>query len=178
MATILCPHCGKRIPGKSKICPHCGQKVHDSPLGEPIDFSDSSNIKKIITLVVISAILISIIVTFTTKKARYEAGEKRKTEYQAKKPEPPKQSHKVRNKTRGKYPACISEDLLDQFTSAMNQKDNRSIKYLLNHGCIITKPGVPISVLDLGMMGVSKIRAYTDDGNAVVLYTFSENVFY
>jgi hypothetical protein len=75
---------------------------------------------------------------------------------------------------KGEYGACLSEDLFDQLTSAAVKKDERAFQYLLKNGCIITKAGIQISVLDTSW-GKAKVRAYVGD-SAVVLWTNTENI--
>ena len=75
---------------------------------------------------------------------------------------------------KGGYGACVREDLFDQLTTAAVKKDERAFQYLLKHGCIITKAGIEISVLDRSW-GTAKVRAYV--GNSVIiLWTNSENI--
>ncbi len=77
---------------------------------------------------------------------------------------------------KGGYGACISEDLFDQLTSAMVSNDNNELNYLLENGCIVTKPGINVTVLDISLLsGVSKVRAHIGN-NAVILWTNSENI--
>jgi len=76
---------------------------------------------------------------------------------------------------KGGYGACLSEDLFDQFTSAAVKKDERAFQYLLKNGCIITKAGIQVSVLDRTWTGTAKVRAYVGD-SAVVLWTNIENI--
>lgn len=76
---------------------------------------------------------------------------------------------------KGDYGACVSEDLFDQFISASVKKDEQAFQYLLKHGCIITKAGIKISVLDRTWTGTAKVRAYVGD-SAVILWTNTENI--
>lgn len=76
---------------------------------------------------------------------------------------------------KGGYGACLSEELFDQFISASVKKDEQAFQYLLKNGCIITKAGINVSVLDRTWTGTSKIRAYVGN-NAVVLWTNNENI--
>ena len=75
---------------------------------------------------------------------------------------------------KGGYGACVSEDLFDQLTTVAVKKDERAFQYLLQHGCIITKAGIEISVLDRSW-GTAKVRAYVGN-QAVVLWTNTENI--
>ena len=75
---------------------------------------------------------------------------------------------------KGGYGACISEDLFDQLTTAVVKKDERAFQYLLQHGCIITKAGIEISVLERSW-GTAKVRAYVGN-SAVILWTNTENI--
>jgi len=76
---------------------------------------------------------------------------------------------------KGGYGACLSEDLFDQFISASVKKDEQAFQYLLKNGCIITKAGIQVSVLDRTWTGTAKVRAYVGD-SAVVLWTNTENI--
>ena len=75
---------------------------------------------------------------------------------------------------KGSYPACLTEELLDEFTSAVVNKDERQFNYLLKNGCIIAKSGVPISILDRGWT-ISKVRVYVGD-TSIILWTYNENI--
>lgn len=76
---------------------------------------------------------------------------------------------------KGGYGACLSDDLFEQFISASVKKDERAFQYLLKNGCIITKAGIQVSVLDRTWTGTAKVRAYVGD-SAVVLWTNTENI--
>jgi len=78
--------------------------------------------------------------------------------------------------TAGGYPACVSKEYFNQFTDAINNVDENSYNYLIsNVKCIITKPDVPITVLNRGF-GWSHVRAYSKKGIAIELWTNSENI--
>ena len=76
--------------------------------------------------------------------------------------------------TKGEYAACVSEDLLDEWTSAAAKADNNALLWLLDNGCITTRSGVQISVLERSW-GVAKVRAYSD-GESYILWTYIENI--
>ena len=76
---------------------------------------------------------------------------------------------------KGGYAACVSEDLWDQFGTAAAKNDERGMKCLLGKGCIITKAGIEISVLDRTWTGTMKVRAYVGD-EAIILWTNTENL--
>lgn len=76
---------------------------------------------------------------------------------------------------KGGYPACLTENLFDQAITALNKNDERAWQYLLENGCIVTKGGIPVSVLDRTWTGKVKVRAYVGD-DAVILWTNMENV--
>ncbi len=80
------------------------------------------------------------------------------------------------DKFAGAYGACLSEDLFDEWVSAVANDDWNAISYLMGNGCIISKPGIPVSVLHRGFMGAIKVRAYAEDGTAFVLWTYTENL--
>lgn len=78
--------------------------------------------------------------------------------------------------TVGDYPACISKDYFDQMTQALVSKDENGFNYLIsNVKCIVTKPDIPVSVLDSGF-GWKHVRAYSNNGVAIELWTNSENI--
>jgi hypothetical protein len=76
--------------------------------------------------------------------------------------------------TSGGYAACRSKSLFDEFASAVIKEDSNTLLYLLSNGCIIIKPGIPISVLD-SSGGTAKIRAYVGD-TSLVMWTYIENI--
>jgi hypothetical protein len=71
----------------------------------------------------------------------------------------------------GTKPACLSRALLEEITGAGNSGDRKAFAYLLQHGCIVPKPGIEVSLIDAGWDGVAKVRAYLPGGKSVVLYT-------
>ncbi len=77
--------------------------------------------------------------------------------------------------TKGGFPACLTKDLFEQYTSALTQKDYDTIGYLMENGCLIPKAGIRILVLDRRSSGKAKIRAYVGN-DAVVLWTNVENI--
>lgn len=75
---------------------------------------------------------------------------------------------------KGGYWACVSEDFFDQVTMAEIDGDKAALNYLSQNGCVITKSGIQITVLDRSW-GTAKVRAYVGD-TAVVLWTNTENI--
>lgn len=75
---------------------------------------------------------------------------------------------------KGGYGACMSADLFDQFVSAQVKSDERALTYLLSNGCIVTKAGIPITIINVSW-GTVKVRAYSGD-TSVVVWTNSENI--
>ncbi len=82
-----------------------------------------------------------------------------------------------RNTLRGGYYACMSEALFDEMISATVNKDKLAIGHLLTKGCVLTKKGVKMSIIDMSMWGTAKIRAYSGN-ESIILYTNTENVYY
>lgn len=74
----------------------------------------------------------------------------------------------------GGYGACLSEDLFDQFTTAVVKKDDRAFQFLLKNGCLITKSGIEVTVLDRSW-GTAKVRAYVGS-KTFILWTNTENI--
>ena len=89
----------------------------------------------------------------------------------------PQHTSDIRSGTnlKGGYASCASESLIDEFSRAKIQKDERALNYLLQNGCIISKPNVPISVLDITWDGKVQVRAYVGD-STVTLWTYRENI--
>lgn len=77
--------------------------------------------------------------------------------------------------TKGGYAACLTEDLLDQITQAAVRKDRRGLEYLLKHGCVVMKAGIPVSILKKTWTGTVKMRAYIGN-DALILWTVNENI--
>jgi hypothetical protein len=77
--------------------------------------------------------------------------------------------------TKGGYYACTSEDAFKEIVQAAVRKDERGVQYLLENGCIITKQGIQISVIDRSW-GTAKVRAYAPSGQAIMLWTNTENI--
>lgn len=71
--------------------------------------------------------------------------------------------------TREGYPACLTEELLDQMLTAVAQKDRRGGAYLLENGCVALRGGLPVSVLETRWGGTLQMRVYVDD-EALVLW--------
>jgi len=75
----------------------------------------------------------------------------------------------------GKFPICLSEDLLDQFIQAQVDNDSRGMEWMLEQNlCIRTGAGVEVSFLG-SSWGKARVRVYTDSG-AVEVWTITENV--
>ena len=75
---------------------------------------------------------------------------------------------------KGGHPACVTKDLFNQLATALINKDVNAFVYLLEHGCIITKKGVSVTVLDTTWTGMAKVRAY--GGGGVILWTYTDNI--
>ncbi|OOH80768.1 FeoA family protein [Leptospirillum ferriphilum] len=74
-------------------------------------------------------------------------------------------------------PGCLTRDLLRQFLTATVSKDDPALKYLTENGCILFRPDVPITVLEIGPeagpLTIVKVRGYVNDGNtSVEIWTF------
>ncbi len=74
-------------------------------------------------------------------------------------------------------PACLTRDLLTQFLMATYTKDNASTRYLLDHGCILFRPDIPVTVMDVGAesgpLTIVKVRGYVNDNqDAITVWTF------
>jgi len=75
---------------------------------------------------------------------------------------------------KGGYPACMSEELLTEFSVAYGENE-RATQYLLNNGCAFPRAGIKVSVLEVSWTGKIKVRAYTSNG-AIILWTYTENL--
>lgn len=77
---------------------------------------------------------------------------------------------------KGGYFACVSEASWKELTQAVARNDRRGADYLVNQGqCVVTKAGLPVSVLHTTWTGTAKVRVYLGD-TAVVVWTNTENV--
>ena len=75
---------------------------------------------------------------------------------------------------RGGQVACLTQEAYDEVRAAVASGDRRAVRYLVDENlCLITGPGLEVSVLDWGFTGWVKIRVYTDQG-ALVLWTSRE----
>lgn len=75
--------------------------------------------------------------------------------------------------TRGNLPACITEAKLSEAFQAINARDQRWFDSI--GGCIITKAGLSIRVVDRGWVR-SRVRIFTPDGASLTMWTPSENI--
>ena len=79
----------------------------------------------------------------------------------------PHQAAAEQRTLKGGYPACVSKQKLDEYYRAWSNKDGLAMTYLLENGCIVTKPGIPISKLD-NSLTTAKVRAYSNGGSVVL----------
>ena len=155
---IKCKACGESISKNAKVCPNCGE-----PAPKPSKWRGPL----ILIGVLYSIGFVGYLINGTpepTKSATY------------KKTYTPKHIDKRQKTLKGGYYACTSEALFDEIINARINKDNLAIGHLLSRGCVLTKAGVKMSIIDLGM-GTTKIRAYSGS-DSVILYTNTENVYY
>lgn len=77
----------------------------------------------------------------------------------------------------GGYVACLTEQSLDEAIRFAAHKDRRGWTFLLTSGrCIITEPGLQVSVLQRKLFK-AQVRYYAADGTSSVdLWTVSENL--
>jgi len=198
MATIQCTGCGKRIIQKGDKCPHCdtpinGVKEAPKPnknltscpaCSEPISKNATSCphcgeplSKEMQPKKKTSAwtwLVLLLFVSWAVSKVGNTNDTSISTDKTTTKTHKPK---KERRKTlKGGYYACTTESKFDEIISAVVAKDNLAIGHLLSHGCVLTKSGVRVSIIDFGF-GTSKVRAYTGD-EAIIIYTNTENIYY
>ncbi len=76
---------------------------------------------------------------------------------------------------KGGYPACVTKALFDQIVTALVSKDENAFNYLMKSGCVSTKAGLPVTILDWSFSGTAKVRVYVG-GKSIVLFTNMENV--
>lgn len=76
---------------------------------------------------------------------------------------------------KGGYGACTSKDSFEEFTTAIHNKDEKLLDFLLEEDCFITKAGIKISILDRSFTGTAKVRAYINE-ESFILYTYNENI--
>ena len=71
-------------------------------------------------------------------------------------------------------PACLTVEKYYELLQAIGNQDKNQIDYLFSHGCILTKPGIKISVLDAPARSfgqavrMAKIRMYSGKTGMVV----------
>lgn len=71
-------------------------------------------------------------------------------------------------------PACLTESLLDQMIDAAVSRNQSAINYLLNNGCIIPRPGIEVSPIDVKFLsGKAHVRVFLN-GRPVELWTTIE----
>ena len=75
--------------------------------------------------------------------------------------------------TKGGYPACISEALFNEAMIAA--RNNDQAHFLALKGCIITKPGIPVGLVERGA-GYAKVRILSPDAQHLVIYTNPSNI--
>lgn len=76
---------------------------------------------------------------------------------------------------KGDSLACLSEDLYDQAVTAAVKKDMNAWRYLSKNGCMITKPSLSITILDLNLLSASKVRIYLGK-QTLEVWTSFENI--
>lgn len=158
MSMTECKTCSGKISKNTKICPHCGENRTVK--------NDWKFTVYVLLLFYGSAFIYKLIVgdkIIIKSESMYN---------------PVSQMQKKERRTilKGGYFACTTETLFDEITAASINKDNLAIGHLLSRGCVLTKEGVRMSVIDLGIE-TSKVRAYSGS-DSVVLYTNTENVYY
>ena len=199
MATIQCKNCGKRISEKAEACPHCEESTLHSPTQKPSKIKQKKEPIKSSLLVTCNACGKEVSKNAETclhcgepipKKKKTSlwtwfalllfigfiaggVGNKKTAEERTAKTEPKKEK---RDTLKGGYFACTSEALFDEIITASVSKNNLAISHLLSKGCVLTKKGVNVLVIDLGF-GTSKIRAFIDN-DSIILYTNTENIYY
>ena len=68
-------------------------------------------------------------------------------------------SQQLPQKLKGGYPACVTPDLFGEIGQAITSNDNERIKYLLRHGCVVTRVGVRFELLGINFWsGAARIR--------------------
>lgn len=79
--------------------------------------------------------------------------------------------------TLGENPlGCISEELLDEVTTAIRKNDDQRMKWALKNGCVWMKRDVQFSVIKrFHSIGVSKIRVYIGN-ESLVMYLHMEDL--
>jgi hypothetical protein len=80
------------------------------------------------------------------------------------------------NKLKPGYPACLSEELFEEFTQAIINNDDTQKYYLLSNGCIRTNPKIHYSFIEHISLGTVKIRVYLSEGKSVIAWTNVEAV--
>lgn len=156
---ISCSTCGKNISKNADKCPHCG---------EPVPKKNIAGVWNMVLLIIVTGWVFSVIYKDDKKSTPLATS----TTYS----KPITLKKEKRNTLKGGYFACTTEDLYDEIISAAVDNDNLAVGHLLTKGCVLTKAGVRMSIIDIGFMK-SKIRAYIE-GESIVVYTSTENVYY
>jgi hypothetical protein len=76
---------------------------------------------------------------------------------------------------KGGLPGCMTPELLDQIMKAILDNDQKTGEGLLQAGCIITRAGIPVTVLDTSVPGKVKVEAHSGD-QSLVMWTVTQNV--
>lgn len=76
--------------------------------------------------------------------------------------------------TEGGYPACLTEENFEEAIQALVASDTDW--FLAIDGCIITKPGLKLTLVDYGL-GRSQVRIHPPEGGRpILMWTNSENL--
>lgn len=75
--------------------------------------------------------------------------------------------------TKGRYPACLTEEALTEAMRALARGDEQWLAAV--PGCVLTVPGLRVGVIDQGMSR-AKVRLFAPDGSSVVVWTNAANV--
>lgn len=75
--------------------------------------------------------------------------------------------------TAGGYPACVTEEAFDEAVKALVARDEQWFSSI--DGCVITRGGLKLVILDHGW-GTSKVKLFTNDGEAITVWTNTENI--
>lgn len=84
-------------------------------------------------------------------------------------------AHKAEPVTVQGYGACLTRELMDQFSTAQAKDDTRAGDYLLQNGCTILSGGIPLTVIDRTWSFLAQVRVYIDS-DAVELWVPAEAI--
>jgi hypothetical protein len=185
MALIKCTECNHDVSDKAQACPSCGAPVDVEQIDGGAAFTiDEEKAKSVISdkknkhvNPIISWAVIGIAVYFLYSQipalpvAPITAAAPTNASTAANSTQPSTDD----NLTNVGYTGCITESYYDELNSAVTDRNNRAVQFLLdNQYCVTVNEKLEFSVIDRGFL-TSEIRIYVNDAS-VVLFVPSEMI--